>query len=129
MSTRASIEELIAALEEDSNYMDAGTYMLQFVPERAAEAILSRFDVHPRGTDWRVLGGVIPGAIPVEWARKGDTIRDNGVTGTVTRIVNTGRMVHLYIDSGHVCFAKVTRQDWVHVISAGADITRDGSAS
>ncbi|MEW1705979.1 hypothetical protein AB0230_01950 [Microbacterium sp. NPDC089190] len=69
--------------------------------------------------DWRVLGGVIPGPIPAEWARQGDTIRDNGVTGTITRIVNTGRMVHLYINSGHVCFAKVTRHDWVRVISAG----------
>lgn len=71
--------------------------------------------------DWRVLGGVIPGPIPAEWARTGDTIRDNGVTGTITRIVNTGRMVHLYIDSGHVCFAKRTRQDWVHITSAGGD--------
>lgn len=71
--------------------------------------------------DWRVLGGVIPGPIPAEWAREGDTIRDNGVTGTITRIVNTGRMVHLYIDSGHVCFAKVVRQDWVHVVSAGKE--------
>jgi hypothetical protein len=90
-------------------------------PNEAARTrfLFAAFDVHPRGVDWRVLGGVIPGPIPVEWARTGDTIRDNGVTGTITRIVNTGRMVHLYIDSGHVCFAKVTRQDWVHVISAG----------
>lgn len=70
--------------------------------------------------DWRVLGGVIPGPIPVEWVRVGDTIQDHGVTGTITRAVRSGGMVHLVIGSGHVSFAKVAQQDFITVLSAGA---------
>lgn len=70
-----------------------------------------------READWRVLGGVIPGPIPVEWVRVGDAIRDHGVTGTITRAVRSGGMVHLVIGSWHVSFAKVARQDFITVIS------------
>lgn len=68
--------------------------------------------------DWRVLGGVVPGPIPVEWVQAGDTIQDHGVTGTITRAVRTGGMVHLVIGSGHVSFAKVAQQDFVTVLSS-----------
>lgn len=69
--------------------------------------------------DWRVLGGVIPGPIPVEWVEVGDTIQDHGVTGIITRAKRSGGIVHLSIDSGHVSFAKVAQQDFVHVLEAG----------
>ncbi len=69
--------------------------------------------------DWRVLGGVIPGPIPVEWVRVGDTIQDHGVTGIITRATRSGRMVYLVIGSGHVSFAKVAQQDFINVLSAG----------
>lgn len=108
-----------AASKPDANGLhDGGGFALRNSHD-IRETLRGLYEETSGSADWRVLGGVIPGPIPAEWARQGDTIRDNGVTGTITRIVNTGRMVHLYIDSGHVCFAKVVRQDWVHVTAAG----------
>nr|WP_278101134.1 hypothetical protein [Microbacterium proteolyticum] len=81
--------------------------------------------------DWRVLGGLVPGFIPVEWVRVGDRIIDHGVEGVVSHIkpqhANLRDILHVFLDSGHVSFAKVTRQEWVHVIEATNH--PDGSAS
>lgn len=65
--------------------------------------------------DWRVLGGVIPGPIPVEWVRVGDTIRDHGFEGAVTAVRAAGGLVG--IESGHVSLVKVAQQDFITVLS------------
>ncbi|WP_153001341.1 hypothetical protein [Microbacterium testaceum] len=88
-----------------------------------AYAVTAVFDVHPRGTDWRVLGGVIPGPIPVEWVRVGDTIQDHGYEGEVTGVRDSAPGVRV-VECGHVSFAKVKRQDFVYV--TGTNHTKGG---
>lgn len=72
--------------------------------------------------DWRVLGGVIPGPIPVEWLQTGDQIHEDDIHTTITNITHNRESVHITTRTdkgGVISFHRWTRQDWIHVTAAG----------
>ena len=115
----APVEEGVAEyLATPANFTSARPEVLE------ADAFRAAVDWTLAHTDWRVLGGLVPGMVEARHVRLGDAVRLSGGLSTVTAVRHHGRPGCVYVtavtESGAPVVYELRTSERVHVLAAKA---------